>query len=120
MGFTDNENDGPVSVQFAIKSLGKAILGTACVRHVVDEDKLGVAIVSVVSIGTIASAWMTLRTVIAIVVTAEVVLGLAALTMVQMRVIQPTSLLSIAKNCRWKVMKVSGRIRNANCGAHSS
>lgn len=111
MGFTDDENDGPVSVQFAIKSLGKAILGTACVRQVVREEKLGAAIVFVVSTGTIMGAWMTLRIVIAAVVTAEVVLGLAAMTMVQMRIIQPTSVLSITKNCGWKVMKVSDRMQ---------
>lgn len=120
MGFTDNENEGPVTIQFAIKSLGKAILGTACARHVVGEEKLGVAIVTVISIGTIVGAWMTLRIVIAVVVTAEVFLGMAAMTMVQMRITTPTSVPAIMKNRGWKLMKVSCRMRQANFGTHSS
>lgn len=117
IGFTENKTEGPVMIQFAIKSLGKAILGTACARQIIGEEKLGIAVVAV---GTVVGAWLTLQIVIAAVVTAEVVLGLAAMTMVQMRIVQPTSVLSITKNCGWKVMKVSGRMRHAKCRAHSS
>lgn len=119
-GFTENKNEGTIMIQFAIKSLGKAILGTACARHIIGEEKLGIAVVAVVSVGTVVGAWLTLQIIIAAVVTAEVVLGLAAMTMVQMRIVQPTSVLSITKNCGWKVMKVSGRMRHAKCRAHSS
>lgn len=65
-------------------------------------------------------AWMTLRIVVATFVTAEVILGLAAMTMIQMRIIQPASGLPVTKNRGWKVMKVSDRMRHAKCGAHSS
>lgn len=93
-------------VKVAALSIGRAFFCSTCAHYIMSEEMAATVNMTIVSLITVWSAWMTLPMGVSVFVTAEIVAGLVITSSYN----QASNCPDQTRNRGWKVMKVSMEI----------